>query len=212
MGSGGHPGLREIGVLSGYLGAALGAAMVIPQMIRVVRNRNLPGVSTLAWSLMGLACFTWLLYGVRTREIPQIAGNVVIVSGAIAIALLVPNETPVRVRATRLAAALLAVSMLAVVTSPTVLGLIAFSLAVFSSWPQVFASFTREAGLASAVSIGAWLLRGLSQVAWLFYAIVIQDLAVTISACTLLAGAIFVLAFERRRSHAGVTEPALALC
>jgi hypothetical protein len=64
--------------------------------------------------------------------------------------------------------------------------------------------------LPSAVSIGAWLLRCVSQVSWLFYAIVIADLSVTISACTLLSSAILVLAFERRHSHAPLPEPVLA--
>jgi uncharacterized protein with PQ loop repeat len=203
--------LHEVGVLSGYLGATLGAAMVVPQIIRVVGNRSLPGVSALAWSLTVLTCFTWLLYGVRTHELPQIAGNVVIVSGAASIVLLVPNKTPAGARAIRLAVAMLAVSLVAVVASPTVVGLVAFSIGGCSSWPQVVASFTRDAGLPSAVSIGAWLLRCASQVAWLFYAVVIHDLPVTISACTLLASAILVLALERRRSHADVTETALAI-
>ncbi len=200
-------------MVSGYLGAALGAAMVIPQMIRVVRNRTLAGVSSLAWSLTGLSCFTWLLYGVRTHEIPQIAGNVIIVTGAVMIALLVPSVAPRRIRAGALVAAMLALSLVAVVALPTVLGLAAFGIGVFSSWPQVIASFTRDPSLRSAVSRGAWALRCGSQLAWLFYAVVIHDVAVTISACTLLTSAILVLAFERRRTApVEIAEPALVLC
>jgi uncharacterized protein with PQ loop repeat len=213
MAEAGSASLHEAAVLSGYLGAALGAAMVIPQMIRISRNRNLRGVSSLAWSLTGLSCFTWLLYGIQTHEVPQIAGNVVIVSGAVMIALLVPGQTAGRIRASRLAVAMLAVSLVAVVAWPTVLGLIAFGIGLCSSWPQVFASFTRDASMSSAVSRGAWVLRCGSQVAWLFYAVVIHDAVVTISACTLLTSGILVLVFERRRTApVEVAAPALALC
>jgi uncharacterized protein with PQ loop repeat len=209
----GHGSLHETAVLSGYLGAVFGAAMVIPQMIRVLRNRNLSGVSSLAWSLTGLSCFTWLLYGVRTHEIPQIAGNVVIVGGAVMIALLVPSHTTRRIRATRLAAAMLVVGLIAVVAWPTTLGLIAFGIGLCSSWPQVIASFMRDASMPSAVSRGTWVLRCGSQLAWLFYAVVIHDAVVTVSACTLLTTGILVLVFERRSTApAEVPVPALALC
>lgn len=195
----GLPDLHTLAVGSGYLGAALGMGMVIPQITRTLRNRAMPGVSALSWSLTAIGCATWLLYGVRARELPQIPGNVVIVSGAVLIALLAPSATTWNVRAARLAALLAVVGGIATVAPPTLLGLLAFAIGLVSSWPQLVTSLTRPAHVPSAVSISAWLMRCGSQVAWLFYALVVHDLAVTIAATVTLTSALVILAVELRR-------------
>lgn len=191
--------LHVIGVASGYLGAALGVGMVVPQIVRTLRNRHLTGVSSLSWSLTALACFTWLLYGLRTAEAPQIPGNVLIVSGAIIVVLLVPSPLTVRIRALRLAAALIPLLAAGLWLPPTALGLLAFSIGLTAAWPQLVTSLTRPADVPSAVSTSAWLLRCASQLAWLCYALVLHDLTVTISATFTLASAITILAVELRR-------------
>src|ERR1044072_2789336 len=98
---------------AGYLGSALGVAMVVPQILRTLRNRQLPGVSALSWALTAIACTTWLLYGVRTTEIPQIPGNVLLVSGAVAVVLLVPSRFSALPRALGLAGAGVVISAVA---------------------------------------------------------------------------------------------------
>jgi uncharacterized protein with PQ loop repeat len=198
----GIPDLHSLAVGSGYLGAALGMGMVIPQIARTVRNRAMPGVSALSWSLTAISCSTWLLYGIRARELPQIPGNVVIVSGAVLIALLVPSVTAPRTRAARLAALLAVVGAVAAVAPPTLLGLLAFAIGLVSSWPQLITSLTRPVHVPSAVSISAWLMRCASQAAWLFYALVLHDLAVTIAATVTLTSALVILAVELRRRPA----------
>lgn len=201
----GLPDLHSLAVASGYLGAALGMGMVIPQIARTLRNRSMPGVSALSWSLTAISCSTWLLYGVRAQELPQIPGNVVIVSGAILIALLVPSATAPRIRATRLVALLAAVGTVAAVAPPTMLGLLAFAIGLVSSWPQLITSLTRPAHVPSAVSISAWLMRCASQAAWLFYALVLHDLAVTIAATVTLTSALVILAVELKRRPAATS-------
>ena len=116
--------LHAIGVTSGYLGATLGVGMVVPQIVRTLRNRHLTGVSPLSWSLTVLACFTWLTYGLRTAEVPQIPGNVLIVSGSVVIVLLVPSAVSTRLRALRLAGAALRPGRCRCWAPPTVLGLL----------------------------------------------------------------------------------------
>ena len=88
-----------------YVGATLGVAMVVPQLLRTVRHPDLGGVSPSSWGLTALACLTWLTYGVRTATIPQIPGNVLLVSGAVSIALLVPSPVSRSTRALVLATA-----------------------------------------------------------------------------------------------------------
>jgi uncharacterized protein with PQ loop repeat len=179
--------------------------MVAPQIVRTLRNRHLLGVSPLSWSLTTLACFTWLMYGVRTNEVPQIPGNVLIVSGALVIVLLVPSVVSVRRRAIRLGLAAVPLMTAAVWAPSTVVGLLAFGIGLTSAWPQLLTSLRRRAGTPSAVSISAWLMRCGSQSAWLCYAVVLHDVAVTISASFTLTSALVILTVELRRT---VTDPA----
>ena len=62
----------------GYTGATLGVAMVVPQIVRIVRHPSLTGVSPLSWALSTFACLAWLTYGLRTSATPQIPGNVLL--------------------------------------------------------------------------------------------------------------------------------------
>jgi uncharacterized protein with PQ loop repeat len=198
--------LHAIAVAGGYLGSARGVGMVVPQILRTLRNRQLRGVSALSWSMTALSCFTWLLYGVRADEVPQIPGNVLMVSGAISIVLLVPSIVPSRLRAARLAGLLLAIAIIALWAPPTAIGLLAFGIGVISSWPQLLTSLRRPVGTPSSLSISAWWMRCLSQASWLFYAVVLHDVAVTISAVFLITTAALVLGIEHRRGDAVAPE------
>jgi uncharacterized protein with PQ loop repeat len=206
--------LHDLAILSGYAGAAFGVSMVIPQISRTFRNRTLGGVSAVSWSLSAIGCLCWLLYGVRRPELPQIPGNVLIVIGASVIVLAVPSHVPTARRAVYLGATGLGISVLAFSVPPTVLGYLAFAIGLVSAWPQTLESIARaRRGEPSAVSIGAWLLRGTAQVCWLGYALVMHDLTVTIAAAVTLTSAAILVAAEQRRQAtfaARTLEPALA--
>lgn len=189
----------ELAQLAGYLGSVLGVGMVLPQITRTLRDRTLPGVSAVSWSLTAVACTTWLLYGVRARELPQIPGNVLLVSGAVLVTLLVPSRVPSGTRAVRLLLAGLAVAMVALWAPTTAVGLLAFGIGLFSALPQLITSLRRPADEPSSLSISAWLMRCGSQSLWLWYAVVLHDVAVTISATVTLSSAIVILAVEARR-------------
>ncbi len=187
----------------GYLGSALGVAMVVPQMVRTMRNRTMPGVSALSWGLLALTCTAWLLYGVRTGEVPQIPGNVLLVSGAVVIALAVPSARTVGARAAGLLVAALALVGLAVVAPLEVIGAVALGGALVSSVPQTIKSLARKDASVSAVSPLSWVLRIASQSCWLTYALALHDQTVTISAIVILSNAIIVLVRETTRSAPG---------
>jgi uncharacterized protein with PQ loop repeat len=187
-----------------YLGATLGVAMVVPQLLRTVRHPRLEGVSPVAWGLTAVACLTWLTYGVRTATVPQIPGNVLLVSGAVAIVLLVPSQTSRRRRALVLAGAALAIVLLAFSVPAPFVGYLALGVGLVSAWPQVFDSFARwRAGGESGVSITTWSIKVVSQTCWLVYAVVTTQIPVVISAGVALTAALALVGLESSRRLAG---------
>ena len=195
----------------GYLGSALGVAMLLPQLVRTMRDRTVPGVSALSWSLTALACTSWLLYGVRTHELPQIPGNVLMVSGAAVIALAVPSVHSVARRGTALSVTGLALLALAWFAPAAVLGAIAVGMALISALPQTVKSLARKTATRSAVSPLSWVLRIASQSCWLAYAIALHDATVAVSAVVILSNAIVVLVRETTRPAAPAPTPVVTL-
>ena len=53
----------------------------------------------MSWSLLGLGCLMWMTYGARIGVVPQIPGNIILVSGALIVVMLIPSD---RSRAYRL--------------------------------------------------------------------------------------------------------------
>jgi uncharacterized protein with PQ loop repeat len=163
----------------------------------------------LSWALTALTCFTWLLYGVRTSEIPQIPGNVFMVSGAVAVVLAVPSRHSVGRRAAATVSAALVLAVLAFVLPTALAGSVAFAVGVVSGLPQLAVSLTRRSG-ASANSLLTWMLRVASQACWLFYAVVVGDVVVTVSASFLCLSAALVVGAELVRHPAPAEPPAPA--
>ena len=191
---------HSLAVGSGYLGAALGVGMVAPQILRIRRNPTMPGVSVLSWSLTALSCLTWLLYGVRGGVLPQIPGNVIIVSGAVVVALSAPSAIEVGSRAIALGLPAAGLVAAATVLPPQAIAYVAFGIGLLAALPQTLTSFARADADESAVSIPAWLMRAGSQAAWLLYAVLLGDVAVAVAASVTLASALLLLAIETRRS------------
>jgi uncharacterized protein with PQ loop repeat len=195
----------------GYLGSALGVAMVVPQLSRTLRHRTMPGVSALSWCLTGLACTAWLLYGVRAGELPQIPGNVLMVSGALVLALAVPSVHTAGARLAGMVGAAAALVALALLTPSAVIGAIAVGMALVSSVPQTITSLARRDAAVSAVSPMSWVLRIASQSCWLAYALAVSDATVMVSAIVILSNAILVLVRETtRRPASAAPDPASA--
>jgi uncharacterized protein with PQ loop repeat len=189
---------------AGYLGSALGVAMVVPQILRTLRDRRMPGVSALSWALTATACTTWLFYGIRTAEIPQIPGNLLLVSGAVAVVLLVPARLNPALRAFGLAATVGLLGALAVILPPPVIGSIGGAIGVVSGLPQLSRSLRRTSAV-SAVSPLTWALRVASQASWLAFGVMLHDAVVAFSAIFLLTNALAVLLLETARRPAAVS-------
>jgi len=195
-----------VGVACGYLGALLGVCMLIPQIARTFQNRHAPGVSPLTWALTAMASSSWLLYGLRAHEGPQLPGNALVAAGAVVILLAAPAPIGERRRAAMLAVAMLVLIGCAVLLSTAAVGLIAFSIGIMSALPQMVRSIAGLQGTTiSAVSIPAWMLRAASQVCWLVFAVVEKDAIVFASAIFILGASLLVSVVERRRARNSVS-------
>jgi uncharacterized protein with PQ loop repeat len=191
---------HELGTLLGYLGAALGVSMVIPQIVRTLANRRLTGVSALSWGMLVFSCTGWMLYGVKTHEVVQVPGNVLLVSCAIAVVLLVPARLAVPARATVLAVGLAAYVWLASVVPAGVVVCIAIAIGLTSSIPQVLQSLRRSAHSRSAISLSTWWMRVASQACWLAFALLVHEWVVLVSSLFIEICNVTVLVTESRRA------------
>jgi uncharacterized protein with PQ loop repeat len=181
----------------GYLGAALGVAMVVPQIVRIVRHPTLPGVSPISWALTVFACLLWMTYGLRSGALPQVPGNVLLVSGAIAVVLLVKSPTSRARRGLLLALGTGVLEATAWVIPPVGVGYLAFAIGTVSTWPQLYDSVGNwRAHLNSGVSLSTWALRIASQVCWLCYAVGTSDLPVGIGATVAFVTGVAMVALE----------------
>lgn len=191
-----------------YVASAVGVIVVAPQIQRIVRFPHLAGVSPWTWSITVVACSLWLTYGLRSGSMPQVPGNVLLISGAVAIVLLVPARWSRWRRAAALG--LMAVSLVAVSTqlSPEQVGFLAFAIGLTGMWPQVTETVWQRRGLGpSSLSLSSSALKILSQTLWLSFALLTTDVPVIAAAVVTLTANGLVAAVEasRRRS---ATEPA----
>ena len=171
----------------GYIGAALGVAMVVPQIIRIVRHPSLTGVAPLSWALSMFGCLAWLTYGLRTGAAPQIPGNILFAGGATACVLLI--NSPMR-RGRR--AALLLVGAAALLVTVWLIpaesvGYVGMVIGLSSMWPQLYDTVGNfRSHTLSAVSLQTYGLRVASQVCWISYAVGTHDMPVGAGACLAL--------------------------
>ena len=183
-----------------YLGATLGVTMVVPQILRTLRHPTLTGVSPASWGLTALACATWLTYGIRTAQVPQIPGNVLLVSGAVTIVMLVPSPVSPPRRALALALAAAVLLCVALSLPARSVGYLAIGVGLVSAWPQVYDSVVGwRSGAESGVSIATWSLKVTSQVSWLTYALLAGDVPVAIAASVALTTAVSLVSLEASR-------------
>jgi uncharacterized protein with PQ loop repeat len=184
-------------VLLGYLGAALGVAMVVPQIARVLRRPELAGVSPLTWGMTATCCTLWFMYGLRANQPVQLPGNAFLIAGAVAVCLYAQSHNSQTRRAAALGAAILVAVLISLWVPSAAIGYLAFALGLFSVWPQVFASVkTFRVGATSGVSTSTYGLKFVSQLCWLLFAIGTHDRAVTIAATVALAAAALVVTLE----------------
>lgn len=94
--------MMEATTLIGSIAAALSMASIAPQAWRIVRTRDVGGLSTKAYLLTTLAFAMWATFGVLKQEWPIIVPNIVCMALAafILVMLLLPRRDRERVAAT----------------------------------------------------------------------------------------------------------------
>jgi uncharacterized protein with PQ loop repeat len=181
----------------GYTGAALGVAMVVPQIVRIVRHPSLPGVSPVSWLLSTFGCLAWLTFGIRTGAAPQIPGNVLLIVGAIAVVMLINTPMPRGRRALVLVAGSAVLLLTVWVIPAESVGYLATVIGLSSMWPQLFDTVGNFRGhITSGVSLSTYALRMASQVCWLSYAVGTHDMPVGVGASLALVIATATLTLE----------------
>lgn len=199
----------DLGTALAYLGSAIGVAMVIPQILRIVRHPHMGGVSPWTWAITAASCTTWIAYGVRTGSMPQIPGNILLVSGAVAIVLLVPAAWSRTVRAVGLALATAAMVALSLLLSPEAAGFFALAIGLTGMWPQVFETVWLRRGMGpSAISLTSQLLKVVSQLCWLAFAVLTLDVPVLVAAIMTLSTNFVITGVEMARRRGADALPA----
>ena len=102
-----------------------------------------------------------------------------------------------RARRAVLLGATAGILIVAMVLAPAdVLGYLAFALTLIAASPQVITSVRRHQAGRSAVSIPSWLMRGGSQVFWLYYGLILHNGPTALSAVVVLVSVAVVVAIE----------------
>jgi uncharacterized protein with PQ loop repeat len=185
-----------------YVGSAIGVAMVVPQILRIVRHPAMGGVSPWTWAITATSCVLWLTYGVRTGSMPQIPGNVLLVAGAITIVLLVPATWSRSLRGALLVAVTGTLVLVSTQLAPEQVGFLAFGIGVFGMWPQVYETAWARRGMGpSAISLTSQGLKLASQLCWITFAMLTLDVPVIVSALMALStnGIVTAVELGRRR-------------
>jgi uncharacterized protein with PQ loop repeat len=201
--------LHSFALLLAYAGSAVGVLMVAPQIVRTVTHPHLGGVSPWSWAITVVACTLWLTYGLRAGSMPQVPGNVLLVSGAVAIVLLVPAEWSRARRAWTLLGVTATLVLFSTYLSPEQVGFFAFGIGLFAALPQLFETVWLRRGMGpSALSMSSQLLKVVGQVLWLTYALIAVDAPVIVAAVVALSSnAAIALVESSRRRHASPSEP-----
>lgn len=197
-----------------YLGAAIGVAMVVPQIQRIVANPRLAGVSPWSWAITASACTMWLTYGVRSGSMPQIPGNIFLVAGAITIVLLVPAAWSRRRRAAALGAVIPLLVLGSMLLTPEQVGFLAFGIGMTGIWPQVHETVWVRRGMGpSAISLTSTGMKIAGQVSWFSFAVMTADLPVLAGSSVALVGNVVITSVEvsrRRRAEERARSVVLA--
>jgi uncharacterized protein with PQ loop repeat len=192
-----------------YVASAIGVVMVAPQIARIVKNPTLGGVSPWTWAITSVSCSLWLTYGLRSGSMPQVPGNVLLISGAVAIVLLVPAAWSWRRRALGLAAVAAALILVSTRLSPEEVGFFALAIGLTGMWPQVYETVWLRRGMGpSAISMTSQVLKLVSQSLWMTFALITIDVPVIVAATMTLSTnlVVTVVEFARRRGYEPVHE------
>jgi len=77
----------------GWAAAFVGAVLGLPQLLRLLRTRNVDGLSLIAWQSILVVNLIWLAHGLRIDQPPQIVVNLVALCSTIPILVVLARST-----------------------------------------------------------------------------------------------------------------------
>lgn len=166
----------------GWVCAAVGACLSLPQAIRLVRSRTSAGVSLLSWQLMLGAICTWLLHGFLMERANLIAANGVAAATILAVVVMIRRDRNLGLTQTFWPAI---VTFAACAAVDIWLGPLAFGIFVIA--PQSVAVLAQYRDLrisldVSGVSGGFLLLSVVVQALWFTWSLLAVEYAVMAAA------------------------------
>ena len=196
----------------GWTAAAIGLAVGIPQLIRILRSGTSAGVSLRLWQLNAATTVSWAVHGVLTdtpqMQVPNLSGAVV----AVGIVLFVCRDRRQPFLVQLVLPLLVAVALSSV---DIFLGAVAFGLIV--AVPQLIGQFAQTRDLLfepdlTGVSVVFLLVFCLIQTMWWIFGIVQLDWALIICAGLMVLSTVAnVIIYAVRRMRAARSAAAVAL-
>lgn len=170
--------------LLGWSCAALGSAMSLPQLIRLLRSRTSAGLSLLMWQLVVGAGIGWTIHGLVVGRANLWVPNALLTAMAAMVVWLIARDreiTPWRAWAlpVMLAAVLIAIDL--------AFGSLAFGLAITA--PQVIGAGAQLVDVVRSIDISGLspvfiVVQFLVQAQWLVWALIVKEAAVTVAAAS----------------------------
>jgi uncharacterized protein with PQ loop repeat len=187
-----------IATSASYTAAALGCAIAIPQILRLVRTRETAGVSVGSWEVNTLSAVAWLAYGFRTLQGAQVVANACALIGGVAVLWLVlAAGEQRRGRLTRFTLGATVVSGAVCLLPMAWLTLPLAATGLLSRIPQMRATaMTWWNRRASGVAASAWGMSVLCTALWIVAGALTGQAAVVWSSAIACATAALILAAE----------------
>ena len=171
----------------GWLAAAVGSLLGVPQAVRLARSRDVEGLSLPAWqAILGLN-LAWTSHGILIGQANMIVPNILALATTFPILVLMSREMDRAITGVLLPGFLLGAVMIVI---DLTLGTAAFGMVAL--WPALFSNAGQTLELVRSprvVGVSPLFLAGavLNQVLWLAWGVLVDDAGTKITATTTLA-------------------------
>ncbi len=187
-------------LLVGWAAAFVGTVLGLPQVVRLVRTRNVEGMSLPAWQAILALNVAWAAHGIILGQVNLIVPNVLGLASTLPILVLMSRELRKNLALVMLPGLAVAGAMIAV---DLTLGTAAYGLVALL--PALFANAGQSLELIRShrvVGVSPLFISGgvLNQVLWLAWGLLVVDAGTVITASVTLALTLFNLVWWGLRS------------
>ncbi len=168
----------------GWAGTVTGVLLGLPQLIRLIRTRNVEGLSLIAWQAMLAVNLGWTMHGIRIDQPPQYITSALSLVATVPILILLSQALNRRFVLVALPGLAFAALMTGVdhLWGSAAYGVVAIIPAIVSNAGQSLELI--KAPRVNGVSVVFLALAAGNQVIWLTWAILVHDPGTVIAAIT----------------------------